>query len=288
MNVRNKLRSQICRTVDETSKKQKIAFYQATYDHKHAKQLFYLLDMSLHKANSGEEDKDCFVDYRTKSVLDLNQAIQSAFGYDVLSFDVFDTLLFRKVRKPVDIFRILEEKNGIFNFASYRVQAEIAARNKKYSESGTYEVTLEEIYQMSELKCGFSPDALVKSECAEEMLCCYANPVLKEFVDYLCAKRKPMIAISDMYLKPEFIQNMLDKNGYSCIRKVFVSSRYGLSKSDGTLFDLVCDNLGGNLSVLHIGDNFYSDIIRCRNKSFHQLHYLHMQTEDNLHENCFL
>lgn len=263
------------RTVDVASRKQKIDFYQAIYDQKYTKQLIYLMKMYIHKMDFQEDSKDCFVDYRTKSVLELNQAIQSACEYDVLSFDVFDTLLFRKVKKPIDIFRALEKKNEVANFASCRVQAEIAARRKKHSELGTYEVTLEEIYQMPELKCKISPDVLVRSECIEEIACCYANPLLKQFVDRLCTEQKPMIAITDMYLKPELIRKMLDLNGYSCIGQIFVSSKYGVSKSDGALFDLVSDDLGENLSVLHIGDNFFSDVIRCRNKSFHQLHYLH-------------
>ena len=39
---------------------------------------------------------------------------------DIISFDIFDTLIVRKVTRPEDIFRIIEKKTGIKGFAKTR------------------------------------------------------------------------------------------------------------------------------------------------------------------------
>ena len=54
---------------------------------------------------------------------------------EIVSFDIFDTLLFRNVSRPIDIFRtmdkeILEEYN-IKDFSKIRVQAEIDGKVEK-------------------------------------------------------------------------------------------------------------------------------------------------------------
>lgn len=47
---------------------------------------------------------------------------------NVVSFDIFDTLLLRNVAQPIDIFKILDrivkEKFNILNFLKKRVEAE--------------------------------------------------------------------------------------------------------------------------------------------------------------------
>lgn len=47
-------------------------------------------------------------------------------GYDVVSFDIFDTLLKRNVLHPTDIFSIMEKKvsDTVPNFKRHRIDAE--------------------------------------------------------------------------------------------------------------------------------------------------------------------
>jgi predicted HAD superfamily hydrolase len=51
---------------------------------------------------------------------------------DVVSFDIFDTLLFRNLYSPTDIFKIMEEKLKIEKFYKYRVGYASRAREKEH------------------------------------------------------------------------------------------------------------------------------------------------------------
>ncbi|MEG0271369.1 MAG: hypothetical protein RR821_14075, partial [Clostridia bacterium] len=50
--------------------------------------------------------------------------------YQVISFDVFDTLLYREVERPVDVFLLLEVQRRQMDFAQLRVKAEKDARSR--------------------------------------------------------------------------------------------------------------------------------------------------------------
>ena len=68
--------------------------------------------------------------------------------YDVVSFDIFDTLIKRNLKCPEDIFDLVEQhynlkhSHPIENFKSNRIIAEQIARKSCLKE----EVTLKEIY----------------------------------------------------------------------------------------------------------------------------------------------
>ena len=267
-----KLRNRVHRRLELASLRKKILFYQAAYDKRYFSEFICLLTMFLDKTNHRRQE--CFVDYDAQTALSTNQVLQIADKYDVISFDVFDTLLFRNVNKPTDVFQLLETENKVYAFSIKRKQAEERARRKKYLATGTDEVTLQEIYQMPELNCGVSPEKLMAAERAKEIACCYANPVLKQLVNELFVGKKRIIAISDMYLDSGFIRCLLKANGYPQLDRIFVSNECGVNKSSGALFDLVYDKLKGNVRVLHIGDNFHSDVMKCKNKAFDRLHYL--------------
>lgn len=77
----------------------------------------------------------------------LLEAIKSA---EVVSLDVFDTALVRKVEQPVDLFLILALETGLkapHEFVAARIQAERRARDGAWVDRGALEVTLDAIYQ---------------------------------------------------------------------------------------------------------------------------------------------
>ena len=77
----------------------------------------------------------------------------------LVSLDVFDTALFRKVFEPTDIFNLVEEKTGN-DFKAQRILAQDKARKK----SAYYDII--DIYK--ELPYSLSP----KLEIKEELLNC--------------------------------------------------------------------------------------------------------------------
>lgn len=63
-------------------------------------------------------------------MIEIESILKKAEQYDVITFDVFDTLIIRDVRKPADIFRITYGELGRY----LRVIAEIIARKTTKKE----------------------------------------------------------------------------------------------------------------------------------------------------------
>ena len=72
-------------------------------------------------------------------------------AYDVVCFDVFDTLIFRPFARPTHLFWQLEGAFAYPNLARLRIRGEELARREKKKTAGTAEVTLPEIWQQVEL-----------------------------------------------------------------------------------------------------------------------------------------
>ena len=163
-------------------------------------------------------------------------------NYDVITFDVFDTLLIRDVFVPTDIFTLAYGSRGRY----VRILAEMKARKK--SMSG--EVTLDDI----DKSCPFS----CYKELDYEKKYCRANPVMLEVYKSLKESGKRIYAISDMYLSSDFISGLLGNAGFDI--PVLVSCEENATKKDGSLFKIFLEKFSlSPASVLHIGDNKVSD-----------------------------
>lgn len=183
-------------------------------------------------------------------------------NYTVISFDVFDTLLLRLVEPGFPFFYALEKKYSLAGFAKERVNAENRARNLK----GGKEITLKEIYETIIPKF---EDALSKELEFEELLV-YPNPELIKFFNKCKSQGKRIIAISDMYLPRDFIEKLLNKSGFYFDR-VYVSSELCKTKAKGDLFEYV-KGVEDN-QILHIGDNFKSDVLMAQQKGIDAILY---------------
>ena len=101
--------------------------------------------------------------------------------YDVVSFDVFDTLLFRVFSKPENLFHFVAGEIEYLNFAEIRKKLEQKAREELFQFCGSYEVTLDEIYQCMEREAGI-PRSTKQTELLWEERSCFANPYMKSVV----------------------------------------------------------------------------------------------------------
>lgn len=68
-------------------------------------------------------------------------------AFDVISMDVFDTLLFRPFSEPADLFYLVGMELCYPDFRQIRIDAEEQARKNKQRETGTREVTFQEIWE---------------------------------------------------------------------------------------------------------------------------------------------
>lgn len=173
----------------------------------------------------------------------------------LISLDVFDTAIFRKVFKPTDIFCVVEDEVG-HNFYNLRIEAQ----NKARRVSIFYNIF--DIYK-------YIPQFDLKEEIKAEYSNCYANPYILEMYNN---SNDEFIFISDMYLPEKVIVGMLERCGYKN-PKVFVSCDYKAVKSDGKLFKVVEEAIGRKIDK-HIGDNYNCDIIGAKRARINETEYI--------------
>lgn len=204
---------------------------------------------------------------------DFDDLIHITEPFEVISFDIFDTLVYRPIVNPKSLFELTERKLVVtyggqyVNFAIYRILAENEAR-RKASVSGFEEVTLDEIYQ--EVQKLFEDEGQknlnleLAKQLEQELEIQYIQPIskAKDFVNTLVENGKKVIFISDMYLPKDTIINMLLSAGYALDNiDIYVSCDYRLSKHHGNLYKWVLEvNNWHAEAQIHFGDNHHSDI----------------------------
>ncbi len=193
--------------------------------------------------------------------------------YDVISFDVFDTLIFRPFSSPTDLFYLLGNKLNYMDFQRIRMEMEWKARQKKYKAEKSYEVNLDEIYMVLSEETGIPKEEAMQKELELEYTFCFANPYMKKVVELLQKAGKRMIITSDMYLNTKQIQRLLQRSGYDEFSSYYVSSDLQKSKHEGNLYDYVKEQEGKEKSYVHIGDNYIADIENAGKHGFTSFHY---------------
>ena len=180
-------------------------------------------------------------------------------AYDVVTFDVFDTLLLRPLARPEDAFYLLGARLGYPDLRRLRIQAEEEARRRKELAAGSREVTLEEIWAVLAPETGLSPEEGMAAERRLEFDLCRANPYFLPVVAALRRQGKTLAVLSDMYLEEETVAALLDRCGFGTFDACLVSGERGSSKSGGGLYRLAQKLLGPGRACAHVGDDPWAD-----------------------------
>ena len=180
-------------------------------------------------------------------------------AYDVVTFDVFDTLLLRPLARPEDAFYLLGARPGYPDLRRLRIQAEEEARRRKELAAGSREVTLEEIWAVLAPETGLSQTEGMAAERKLESDLCRANPYFLPVVAALRRQGKTLAVLSDMYLEEETVAALLDRCGFGTFDACLVSGERGSSKSGGGLYRLAQKLLGPGRACAHVGDDPWAD-----------------------------
>lgn len=191
-------------------------------------------------------------------ILSVEDFVRKIKDYDVISFDIFDTLIFRPFSSPTDVFYLIGEKFDFLDFKNLRVWAEWDARMKCRQKNGHTEVSLQDIWENLEEDTGLNAEEGMRLECETEEKLCYANPYMLQVWKRLQKLGKRMIIVSDMYLPRSCIERILQKTGYTGAERIYISNEYGENKAGGDLFHRVIRDFSG-ARIVHIGDNPHSD-----------------------------
>lgn len=168
----------------------------------------------------------------------------------VVSFDVFDTLLLRHQFVPADVFDDIPSTGGGAPFRLRRILAERATRWRYPRQP---DISVRQIYELL-------PSATPEAEIAAEKRATYRNPELWAVFQYARTAGKRLIAVSDMYLPAATIADLLANAGFSGLEEIFVSNEIGHTKHSGALFLWISEKMGvPGESFLHIGDNEQAD-----------------------------
>ena len=170
---------------------------------------------------------------------------------DVVSFDVFDTLIMRRVLYPRDIFELTGRQLGDDSFNKRRIKAEIDL----YQEGKNPNIN--EIYER--IGGGITPDIEIQIESQYLM----KREAMAAILQYARKLGKTVYLVSDMYLPKHIIKDLLEGLEIQIeTDNILVSCDYCVSKPNG-LFDVLRSMVGAK-KILHIGDNFDADIESAR------------------------
>jgi predicted HAD superfamily hydrolase len=192
--------------------------------------------------------------------------INNIIDTNTVSFDFFDTIFCRNCLSPGDIHEkvgyILKNthnfENG-YDFSAIRKNAESRARD--FSING--ECDYDEIYNEFENVSNWSFDHIKKSKELElELELKFLVPRIEvvDLIKNLKKSNKKIIIVSDIYLKIDFIREVLDKHGILCyFDKIYLSSEVRLRKDWGNIWNHISEKEDVS-SLIHIGDNHQSDV----------------------------
>ncbi len=184
---------------------------------------------------------------------------------ETVSFDLFDTLVMRRVLLPDDVVelvsaRMSERGMALGDFTNQRVAVE-----KRISQS--FAPKLLQIYEEVLRECGRGGDdvsavssplelAALEYETDRELLIPRRDMIM--LFDRAKVLGKRVYITTDTYYNQSQIEGILHDNGIAGYDGLFISCEYGKSKQQG-LFEELKKTVGVE-KLLHIGDDSVSDI----------------------------
>lgn len=201
--------------------------------------------------------------------------------YKLYSFDIFDTLITRKVATPKGIFVLMKDiinqspqfadlPNDVkTNFFNYRTNSEFYLRQINNQWNDGKDISLDMIYnhiQHTYFLTNEQTQAIKELEIQLE----FDNIIpIKENIEklkVLLEKGKRVVLISDMYLPEYIIKEMLLKcDPVLCQVKLYLSSTLGFMKTKQALFHYVKEQENVEFREwTHMGDNKFADFFCAR------------------------
>lgn len=209
--------------------------------------------------------------------------IVEKYNYSRVSFDVFDTLIYRPCHQPVlvvkktcrdwakiinenSVFKVDEE--SIFKLRMNYIKL-LSRDNKARSLDHDSDYSIRQLceyicdlYELEKNHVTLLEQLEVKNEIDSLKIDDDVQFILRE----LKLRNVEIIAISDMYLLPSHIKQIFKKFKIdNLIDKIYTSGSVCKLKGTGRLFDHVVDDVGS--IGLHIGDNIYADYLAPKRKN---------------------
>ena len=211
-----------------------------------------------------------FSGMKGQSRRELYQKIARA---DIISFDLFDTLVMRETLFYTDVFELADcalRQKGILipGFAHRRLKAE-----KDLSKAGApklemiYESFLDEASDVP-----ISPSELARLEWEIDFALITPRQALCDIFCDCVRQGKEVYIVTDSYYRAEQIEAILKKCNLTGYRDVIVSCEHNMGKTQGLLERL--KGARGSRYYLHIGDDPAADMEAARKAGMDTCHIL--------------
>ncbi|WP_289027912.1 rhamnan synthesis F family protein [uncultured Paraglaciecola sp.] len=210
------------------------------------------------------------------------QLLGDISNFDIVSFDIFDTVLRREFNEPdYAKFKLGKEltSQGYFDspqaFIKQRNDAELYCRKTVNFEG---DISIYDAYKQLAKDRGLGEDLTVmwaEKEFHYDLAMALPKDEMVKIVHELDAMGREIWFVTDIYYSKAQIAKMLRKIGISIPYKLFVSSDIKKRKDAGTMWihikKLVDDS---GRSFIHIGDNVRSDAQICGDFGLQNMHIL--------------
>lgn len=207
------------------------------------------------------EEKNLYADYQYWNN-NSEELINKMGKYDIVSFDLFDTLIMRKTYLPETVWQIIEKNISLkwkrkIDFVQYR---KIAINHTKIDNPSIYDIynslrkladlSMEEMHELLQMELETEEILLIPRS---EMIM-----ILKKAQEL----DKLVYIVSDMHLPKEFLIKIIKKFGV-CITEamLWVSNDKKANKNNGEIWNLYTKQVVKNKKALHIGDHKKDDIV---------------------------
>ncbi|MBB5852862.1 HAD family hydrolase [Amycolatopsis umgeniensis] len=189
-----------------------------------------------------------------------------------VSFDIFDTILWRRTPRPADLFGLVAARlreagkcPAWISDAAFRRMRIAAERDSRSGQDALgSEVSLFGIWRAMPLS--LFPDAtldeLVRAEVDTERELTEVDLDIAEIIRLAKDHDLPIVLVSDTYFTEEQLGYLLDRPELEALKsaRVFRSHEHGVDKASG-LWDVVLSDLGRRPEqILHVGDNPVADV----------------------------
>ncbi len=187
------------------------------------------------------------------------ELLNKAYQADVISFDLFDTLITRKVYSYSDIWELMEKQLhqkciNISNFTNLRLFAEKElSKSNSPSLEEIYDYVLEQSHNQS-----ITSDELANLEYSLDCYLLIPRNDMISIYEWAFDQGKKIVITTDSYYSYSQIEKILNILGIKEPDSLFVSSEYKTLKNQ-ELFEVVKKNYSQR-ELLHIGDDEYADI----------------------------
>lgn len=219
-------------------------------------------DADIYDANGRDIGKAC-KEAQQQRYCDRETLEKEIALHDYISFDIFDTLLMRKVLLPEDVFELVAYR---MNKKGVRVSGFKEKRIRAQEKLGLTNPTLDEIYDRFQRKYKIAPEVAkqyLDMEINIEKEVLIPRKDMLEIYRMCLSKGKRVSLVSDMYIPQQVLETILVQNGITGYDSIYISCDKKQLKLQG-LLETYKSEVKEPGSFLHIGDHLIHDGICAR------------------------